>query len=86
MLTIDLLNAVDRDALGAPAGWLREQASDIRKGLQELEGELLQFALALLVKLEHLERDARALPAEPHEPIYLAPGLILPMAALSAAA
>lgn len=86
MLTLEHLNAVDRDALAAPAGWLLRQASDIRAGLHELDGELLQFAQALLIKLEHLESNDRALPADDAEPVYLAPGLIPPAALLPAAA
>lgn len=86
MLTIDHLNAVDRDAIRAPTSWLRQQASAIRTGLHELDGEILQFAQALLVQLDHLERAGRAVPAEPAAPTYLAPGLTVPTGTMQAAA
>jgi hypothetical protein len=60
MLTTDLLIAIDRDAAGAPPAWLRAQARSICAGLDDAPADLKHDAATLLIKLDHLERQAQA--------------------------
>lgn len=86
MLTTDLLIAVDQDASRAPVTWLRLQASTIRDGLGAATGDLRLHALALLIKLEHLEQLAQTPRAEQHAATYLAPALTIQSGLLTEAA
>lgn len=86
MLTTDLLIAVDQDASRAPVTWLRLQASTIRDGLGAVTGDLRLHALALLIKLDHLEQLAKTPQSEPHGATYLAPALTIESGSLTEAA
>jgi len=82
MLTQELLDAIEREAPATPARVLRMHAATIRAGLERpLAPALRAAAEALLMKLDHLERNDRVDITRPLA--YLAPSLLVlpPLAA-----
>jgi hypothetical protein len=85
MLTAEQLVLIEAQSTNALPSLLRVHANEVRSALASLTGELRCHAAALLLKLEHLDHEARAEPAGSSMPAYLAPCLTLETSLLVAA-